>query len=491
MAQQISSRAPDHTGTGDAPLQYARLARLVAKLFYSSPGASTVFGRQGGDGMGGGKGTGGGSGDGTGGGSGDKGGGGNSSLLAQARAQGLPGLLLAALTRHEWVKEDVVAKHLGLTWRQTRRALNDLERDLLITRVVLRDSKAAASGAPSVGLPAPRKESALSYCCLDYKRMVDVCRLRLHKMRRRLKAELEEKATIEDYCCADEECAKTYSALEVLNLDVDPTTFDFLCEDCEGPLQQAGGSLKNADARRKHREAVRAQLDLLERQLAPLTGLLRSLEGVSPPFFGTLHAWAQLQEQIRRARKDGTLTQIGGNDDAQEAGEVVIAFEEEDEEEGGAMGGGTGNGGGAGGGAGKGPGGKRPAAPPKELPPWMRLGFTEPDGGANAGGSAGESAGKRKVVEMGSSDPSLGNGAKRLRLAGQGEGGGGGGGEGMTPAGKRVKEEPGVKVKEEDRHGEGEGKGEGKGEGEGGEAAHALGNDAGDDGDDDVEWEDA
>ena len=31
----------------------------------------------------------------------------------------------------------------------------------------------------------------------------------------------------------------------------------------------------------------------------------------------------------------------------------------------------------------------------------------------------------------------------------------------------------------------------GKGEGEGGEAAHALGNDAGDDGDDDVEWEDA
>ena len=78
--------------SGEVELEYAKLARSVARLFYSR------------------------------------------------KSNGVAAVLINLLTKHEWTKEDLLAKELGLSWRQVRKALRELEQDLLIQRVVLRDS---------------------------------------------------------------------------------------------------------------------------------------------------------------------------------------------------------------------------------------------------------------------------------------------------------------------------------------------------------------
>ena len=291
-------------------------------------------------------------------------------LFFARKNQGLPCVLLNLLTKHEWIKEDVLAKELGLSWRQVKRALHELEREFLIKRVVLRHSKAggAAGGSSRYGSD---ESSAQSYCCLDYKKMVDLCRLKYYQLRRYLRGEQKEKATIEGYVCPNEDCGKTYSALEAVDLEVDDETFMFLCGNCDETLEKAGAGDKTNEEKQKHREMLKEKLALFEKELEPFGDLLKRLQPYNPPYFGSLQEWATAQKAIMEAKKDGDADLL-----EQAESDFVIDFQDErgklgDYAE-----------------ALKGVRGPEPKVKAKELPPWMRLGFNDvrQPGAAIAGG---------------------------------------------------------------------------------------------------------
>mmetsp|Transcript_15230 Transcript_15230/g.38731 ORF Transcript_15230/g.38731 Transcript_15230/m.38731 type:complete len:301 (-) Transcript_15230:216-1118(-) len=253
-------------------LEYARLARMLGRIFYSK------------------------------------------------KNQGLHCVLLNALTKHEWIKEDMLAKQLGLSWRQVRKTLRELELDLMVSRIVMRDSRASTSLSSKI-------ESTHSYCCLDYKRMFDVCRLKLYKMKKFLKDELDDKTKIEDYLCSTEDCGRNYTSLEVLDLEVDPRSFEFLCEDCGGALDNGSAFAQSTDEKKKHREKIKEQLLIFDEEFAPLTALLKTVQASGdPPYFGTLQEWAVMQRKMRQARN--------GEDPLGQASEgFVLEFDDDDDDD--------------------------------------------------------------------------------------------------------------------------------------------------------------
>lgn len=287
--------------SGEVELEYAKLARSVARLFYSR------------------------------------------------KSNGVAAVLINLLTKHEWTKEDLLAKELGLSWRQVRKALRELEQDLLIQRVVLRDSKSHGTMTRFTS-----SESSQSYCCLDYKRMVDSCRLKLYQVRRYLKGEEEDKTKVEGYFCPNEDCGKTYTALESTDLEVDEETFMFLCGVCDTTLQD-GNTKADDKETQKHKEMLKRQQALFEEELKPFGALLKRLQPYNPPDFGTLQEWATAQAKIREAKQnmDTEIIEQGKTDfniefeeDVGQKNDLTAVKQE----------------------------GK---AEKKELPPWMRLGYQD------------------------------------------------------------------------------------------------------------------
>jgi len=263
-------------------------------------------------------------------------------LFYARKNQGLHCVLLNLLTKHEWIKEDMLAKQLGLSWRQVRRALRELDKDCLIKRVVLKNTKAPT------GTYGSTSDSTQSFCSIDYKGMVDSCRLRMAQLRKYLKGEEDSKVKVEGYVCSDDECKRTYTALEASDLDVDPRTFMFLCEFCDSVLKESGGGGSNrGDEKQKQKEIVKKQLALFDEELKPFADLLKRLKPYNPPYFGTLQEWATVQAKIRK----------GESIEENEQEDFVIEFDD------------------AGDGDENGLVSLEPKVKAKELPPWMRLGY--------------------------------------------------------------------------------------------------------------------
>ncbi|XP_062114028.1 uncharacterized protein LOC133825044 [Humulus lupulus] len=72
-----------------------------------------------------------------------------------------------------------------------------------------------------------------SYCCLDYAQIYDVVRYRLHRMKKKLKDELEDKNTVQEYICPN--CNRRYTALDAWRL-ISMMDEYFHCEMCDGEL---------------------------------------------------------------------------------------------------------------------------------------------------------------------------------------------------------------------------------------------------------------
>jgi hypothetical protein len=183
--------------------------------------------------------------------------------------------------------------------------------------------------------------------------MVDSCRLKMYRLRKYFKGELEDKAKIEDYVCSDSDCQRTYTSLEALDLEVDPTTFVFMCEYCGSSLEQGGDKCKGKDKdeaeKRKMQETLRKQQALFEQELKPFADLLKRIQPYDPPYFGTLQEWATAQAKIRQAAIDGEPLE-------ENQANFVIEFEDEE---------------------GEGDVKEKQKVEAKELPPWMRLGYQD------------------------------------------------------------------------------------------------------------------
>ena len=141
-------------------------------------------------------------------------------------------MVLDAMTRREWVKEDNLAGELGLHPKQIRKVLRFLHEEQLICRE-FRKERGVAEG------DAPAKSFTHSYSCLDYSRCVDVARYRLHFMVKDIKAKLDEKDKVSTYRC--KRCGAAYTSFDIMGMVIDPEDFSFHCERCGGALEDEEG----------------------------------------------------------------------------------------------------------------------------------------------------------------------------------------------------------------------------------------------------------
>ncbi|GKD36161.1 transcription initiation factor IIE subunit alpha, partial [Tanacetum coccineum] len=221
----------------------------------------------------------------------------------------------------QWVREEDLAKDLKLHLKQLRRTLRFFEEEKLVTRdhrkETAKGAKAysAAVTATADSLPGREGEEKIklhthSYCCLDYAQIHDVVRYRLQRMRKKLKDELDNKNTVQEYVCP--KCGKRYNALDAVRL----ISFEddaFHCESCNTELVAESDKLASQDigdgddnARRRRREKLRDLLQKLEVELKPLTDILHTVKDLEAPDYGTLQAWELRASAVARASNSET-----------------------------------------------------------------------------------------------------------------------------------------------------------------------------------------
>lgn len=230
--------------------------------------------------------------------------------------RGIAVVVLDALTRRQWVREEDLAKDLKLHSKQLRRTLRFFEEEKLITRdhrketakgAKIYSAAVAATADAHTGRDGEEKIKlhTHSYCCLDYAQIYDVVRYRLHRMKKKLKDELDNKNTVQEYICPN--CSRRYTALDASRL----VSFEdeyFHCENCNGELvaesdKLAGQEMGDGDdnARRRRREKLRDLLQKLEVELKPLMDQLSRVKDLQVPEFGTLQAWEVRANALARA----------------------------------------------------------------------------------------------------------------------------------------------------------------------------------------------
>ncbi|XP_023006507.1 general transcription factor IIE subunit 1-like [Cucurbita maxima] len=240
--------------------------------------------------------------------------------------RGIAVVVLDALTRRQWVREEDLAKNLKLHSKQLRRTLRFLEEEKLITRDHRRETaKGAKIFSAAVAATAdgqrPTKEGdekikmhTHSYCSLDYAQIYDVVRYRVHRMRKKLKDELEDKNTVQEYICPN--CSRRYTALDALRL-ISLEDEYFHCENCNGELvaesdklaAAQGGGDGDDNARKRRHEKLKDMLQKMEVQLKPLMEQVSRVKDLAVPEFGTLLAWEAHASAAARANGD-----LNGND---------------------------------------------------------------------------------------------------------------------------------------------------------------------------------
>lgn len=114
-------------------------------------------------------------------------------------------------------------------------------------------------------------------------------------MKKKLKDELENKNTVQEYICPN--CGKRYNALDALRL-ISVEDEYFHCENCNGELVAESDNLAvqeigdgDDNARRRRREKLKDMLQKLEVQLKPVMEQLSRVKDMAVPEFGTLQAW--------------------------------------------------------------------------------------------------------------------------------------------------------------------------------------------------------
>ncbi|XP_078178945.1 uncharacterized protein LOC144573127 isoform X2 [Carex rostrata] len=221
--------------------------------------------------------------------------------------RGIAVVVLDALTRRQWVREEDLAKALKLHSKQLRRILRFFEEEKFVTRDHRKESakgakifSAAVAAATGDGRQSGKegeekvKMHTHSYCCLDYAQIYDVVRYRIHKMKKKLKDELDSRNTVQTYICPN--CAKRYSAFDALQL-ISYTDDMFHCEKCDGELVAESDKLaademgEGDDNRSRRREKLKDLLQRIEEQLKPLTIQLARVKDLPVPDFGTLQQW--------------------------------------------------------------------------------------------------------------------------------------------------------------------------------------------------------
>ena len=220
-------------------------------------------------------------------------------------------VLIDALTRRAWVKEDDLARAVLLSSKQVRKALHYLEEQRIVRRAHVKEkdkereertrARAEENGVEEA-IIAERiraiEKKIVTYVCLDYSRVVDAVQLRLAAAHADLKYRVEKGPVSVLYKCTSdaEVCGKRYSSLDAMRL-LDPTTGLFTCQVCRGEVVQLGGGEDGAPPEPRTKEGMKAILAKFETQTAPVLRQLAKVRGLTPPQYGTLNEWTRARRR--------------------------------------------------------------------------------------------------------------------------------------------------------------------------------------------------
>ena len=145
-------------------------------------------------------------------------------------------VLIDALTRRAWVREDDLARAVLLSSKQVRKALHYLEEQRIVRRAHVKEkdteridrtrARAEENGVEeAIILERLRaiEKKIVTYVCLDYSRIVDAVQLRLATAHADLKYRVEKGPVSVLYKCTNDPdiCGKRYSSLDAMRL-LDP-----------------------------------------------------------------------------------------------------------------------------------------------------------------------------------------------------------------------------------------------------------------------------
>nr|CAB3499758.1 unnamed protein product [Digitaria exilis] len=205
--------------------------------------------------------------------------------------RGMAVVVLDALTRRQWVREEDLAKALKLHSKQLRRILRFFEEEKLVTRDHRKES---AKGAKMHNTAAAAAGDSQPVTKEGEEKICDVVRYRIHRMKKKLKDELDSRNTIQHYICPS--CNKRYSAFDALQL-VSYTDEYFHCENCNGELVAESDKLASEEmgdgddnVRKRRREKLKDMQQRIE-QLKPLVAQLDRVKNLPAPEFGSLQTW--------------------------------------------------------------------------------------------------------------------------------------------------------------------------------------------------------
>ncbi|KAI9912640.1 hypothetical protein PsorP6_006492 [Peronosclerospora sorghi] len=177
-------------------------------------------------------------------------------------------VVLGALIREKFMKDDEMGNAVNLQTRQVRKIMNELHQDHLVCeyvacwqplvsknthkyslhRLVLNDKRLGGS-------------SSTSYWYIDYKYFVDVVQYRLYLMHEHLKDSEQLEIERQTFQCSDPECGREYTALEAQLLLL-PGQYQFRCGHCNELLLECDNNdrlLRIQSLQRKFKDQMNKQ----------------------------------------------------------------------------------------------------------------------------------------------------------------------------------------------------------------------------------------
>ncbi|KAL0587463.1 hypothetical protein ABG067_002759 [Albugo candida] len=171
-------------------------------------------------------------------------------------------VVLRALLREKFMKDDEMGNAVNLQTRQVRKIVNELHQDQLICVQVLNDKRLGGS-------------SSMSYWYIDYKYFVDVVQYRLYVMHERLKENEQLEIERQTFQCKDPDCGREYTALEA-QLLLMPGQYQFRCGHCGEILNECD----NNDRLEKIQNLQRKFKDQMNKQSGMHDGIYELLRRI-------------------------------------------------------------------------------------------------------------------------------------------------------------------------------------------------------------------
>lgn len=250
----------------------------------------------------------------------------------QQEFPGLVEIVVDALTRRQWIREDDLAAALKLNPKQLRRVLRHLETLRVLKRSHVKERQALkeqrlverAGVSEREASEAVEKKTA-SWCCLEYARIVDTLRFGLKGVKVELERLIAGGTFEESYACKNkEECGKRFSALDTARL-FDVKRGGFVCDNCGTDVVRAGEENDDEDdgnddqpnassggIAKESKQALKLRMKKFSDQIAGIERQIAKCLRYPAPSFGTLQEYVVAKKRSKEAREAAAMGQAGG-----------------------------------------------------------------------------------------------------------------------------------------------------------------------------------